>query len=100
MPTIIDQATFDAAQAQLGRNAQMARRNNTARNSPGRAAGSRGRCRHSCTGRCRGQRYAYYLCRGRSNALRAARGERCTARFIPAQGLDDLVWADLCRVLA
>lgn len=31
--------------------------------------------------------------------MRAAKGERCTARFIPAQQLDELVWQDLCRVL-
>jgi site-specific DNA recombinase len=43
--------------------------------------------------------YAYYVCRGRTDALRAAQGERCTARYIPAQQLDDLVWQDLCQVL-
>ena len=43
--------------------------------------------------------YHYYLCRGRTDALRAARGERCTARFAPARALDALVWQDLCRIL-
>ena len=43
--------------------------------------------------------YHYYLCRGRTDALRAAQGERCTARYAPACALDELVWHDLCRVL-
>jgi site-specific DNA recombinase len=31
--------------------------------------------------------------------LRAARGERCTARCAPAPALDALVWQDLCQIL-
>ena len=31
--------------------------------------------------------------------MRAAQGERCTARFTPAHALDELVWQDLCRIL-
>jgi site-specific DNA recombinase len=41
----------------------------------------------------------YYVCRGRTDALRLARGERCTARYAPAQALDELVCQDRCRVL-
>ena len=41
----------------------------------------------------------YYLCRGHTDALRAAQGQRCTARYIPAGQLDELVWADLCALL-
>jgi len=33
------------------------------------------------------------------DALRLALGERCTARYAPAQALDALVWQDLCSVL-
>jgi site-specific DNA recombinase len=40
-----------------------------------------------------------YVCRGRTDALRVALGERCTARYAPAQAWDELVWQDLCRVL-
>ena len=43
--------------------------------------------------------YRYYLCRGRTDPLRAAQGQRCTARYIPAGQLDELVWADLCALL-
>jgi hypothetical protein len=44
--------------------------------------------------------YRYYLCRGRTDALRVAQGQRCSARYIPAEQLDELVWADLCALLA
>jgi site-specific DNA recombinase len=44
--------------------------------------------------------YHYYCCRGRTDSLRLALGERCTARYAPAQVLDALVWQDLCRVLS
>src|SRR5207244_1669355 len=37
--------------------------------------------------------------RGRTDPLRAAQGQRCTARYIPAGQLDELVWADLCALL-
>ena len=43
--------------------------------------------------------YRYYQCRGRTDPLRAAQGQRCTARYIPAGQLDELVWADLCALL-
>jgi site-specific DNA recombinase len=42
----------------------------------------------------------YYFCRGRTDALRLALGERCTARYAPAQVLAALVWQALCRVLS
>ena len=43
--------------------------------------------------------YPYYVCRGRTDALRAAQGQRCTARYAPAETLDQLVWQDLCGLL-
>jgi len=42
---------------------------------------------------------SYYVCQGRSNALRVAQGQRCTARYIPGRARDDLVWRDVCAVL-
>ena len=56
-------------------------------------------CRLACTGRQTGAGYRYYLCRGRTDPVRAAQGQRCTARYIPAGQLDELVWADLCTLL-
>jgi site-specific DNA recombinase len=100
VPALISSATFDAAQAQLDRNTPMARRHNTAQAYLLRGLLSCGRSQLACTGRSRARGYAYYGCRGRTDLLRAARGERCTARYAPAQALDALVWADLCRVLS
>ncbi len=100
VPAIVSQETFDAAQVQLERNRQMARRHNTAHAYLLRGLVSCGQCQLACTGRSRAPGYAYYLCRGHTDAPRAARGQRCTARFAPAVALDDVVWQDLCRVIA
>jgi site-specific DNA recombinase len=99
VPAIISQATFELAQARLDQNKQMARRNNTAHDYLLRGLVSCGACKLACMGRCLHGDYDYYVCRGRTDALRAATGERCTARYTPATTLDDLVWQDLCRVL-
>jgi site-specific DNA recombinase len=40
------------------------------------------------------------LSKGRTDSLRIAKDERCTARYAPAKTLDQLVWQDLCAVLA
>jgi site-specific DNA recombinase len=99
VPAIVSQETFEAAQVRLNRNIQMARRNNTAHDYLLRGLVSCGRCQLACTGRAIHPGYAYYICRGRTDALRAAQGERCTARYAPAEALDALVWQDLCQVL-
>ena len=99
VPAIINQETFAAAQARLARNTQMARRHNITHDYLLRGLVSCGQCQLACTGRTLPPGYHYYLCRGRTDALRAARGERCTARFAPARALDELVWQDLGRIL-
>ena len=99
VPAIISEETFAAAQARLSRNTQMARRHNTMHEYLLRGLVSCGQCQLACTGRSLPPGYHYYLCRGRTDALRAAQGERCTARFVPARPLDELVWQDLCRIL-
>ena len=99
VPAIIDVETFEAAQSRLDRNVQMARRNNTTYEYLLRGLVSCGQCRLACGGRTLRPGYHYYFCRGRTDALRLAQGERCTARYAPAQALDALVWQDLCRVL-
>ena len=90
--------TFAQVQAKLDANQQSAARN-TRHEYLLRALVSCGACRLSCTGRQTAAGYRYYLCRGRTDALRAAQGRRCTARYIPAGQLDELVWADLCALL-
>ena len=99
VPAIISQETFEAAQSRLDRNVQMARRNNTTYEYLLRGLVSCGQCRLACSGRTLSPGYHYYFCRGRTDSLRLAQGERCTARYAPAHALDDLVWQDLCRVL-
>jgi len=100
VPAIISEETFEAAQHRLHRNVQMARRNNTTYTYLLRGLVSCGQCRLACGGRTLHPGYHDYVCRGRTDALRLALGERCTARYAPAQALDDLVWQDLCRVLS
>jgi site-specific DNA recombinase len=99
VPAIISQEMFETAQQRLDRNVQMARRNNTTYAYLLRGLVSCGQCRLTCGGRTLSPGYHDYFCRGRTDALRLAQGERCTARYAPARALDELVWQDLCRVL-
>ena len=98
VPALLSQETFDLAQRRLEQNKQSARRNNHSRDYLLRSLVSCGQCRLACTGRSCGD-YTYYACRGRSDSLRKSKGERCIARYAPAQQLDDLVWQDLCHIL-
>ena len=100
VPVIVNQETFDLAQHRLEQNKQMARRNNSEHDYLLRGLVSCTQCQLASTGRMLRPGYAYYVCRGRTEALRAAKGERCTARYAPADELDQLVWRDLCRLLA
>src|SRR6266487_5042431 len=99
VPAIVSREVYDVAQTRLDQNKQMARRNNTAHDYSLRGLVSCGCCQLTCTGREVSPGYIYYVCAGRSNTLRRAAGERCYARYIPAQALDALVWQDLCHVL-
>ena len=98
VPQIVSEETFAQVQAKLDANQQGAARN-TRHEYLLRALVSCGACRLSCTARRSAAGYCYYLCRGRTDPLRAAQGQRCTARYIPAGQLDELVWADLCALL-
>ena len=98
VPPVVSEETFAHVQAKLDANQQGAARN-THHEYLLRALVSCGACRLGCTGRQTAKGYRYYLCRGRTDALRAAQGQRCTARYIPAGQLDELVWADLCTLL-
>jgi site-specific DNA recombinase len=96
---MVDQEIFELAQAKLDQNKQMARRNNTSHDYLLRGLVSCAQCRLACTGRMVHPGYSYYVCRGRTEALRIAKDLRCTARYAPTQLLDDLVWQDLCQLL-
>jgi len=100
VPALISQDVFDRVQEKLARNQQCSARNNTHFPYLLRAMVSCGRCRLGTTARTMmPTAQSYYVCQGRSNALRVAQGQRCTARYIPARALDDLVWQDLCTLL-
>ncbi len=99
VPAMVDQEIFELAQAKLDQNKQMARRNNTSHDYLLRGLVSCAQCRLACTGRMVHPGYSYYVCRGRTEALRIAKDLRCTARYAPTQLLDDLVWQDLCQLL-
>ena len=99
VPSIVPQEIFDQVQAKLSTNQKTAPRNNKTYQYLLRGLVSCGVCRLSATGRASSSGYYYYMCRGRFDSLRRAQGQRCTARYIPARQLDELVWQDLCMVL-
>jgi site-specific DNA recombinase len=99
VPAIISQEMFERAQARLAQNRRTTSRPNTAHQYLLRGLVSCGQCQLACTGRTSRSGYRYYYCRGRTDPLRAALGERCIARYIRAQALDELIWQDLYQVL-
>lgn len=100
IPAVISEEQFDRVQAKLAHNQQFARRHNTAHDYLLRALVSCGVCQMACAGRSdRRKAYDYYVCRGKGPPEVSHREERCPARFIPAQQLDDLVWEDVRSVL-
>ena len=96
IPALISREQFDRVQAKLARNQQFARRHNTAHDYLLRALVSCGVCQMACAGRTvHSRRHDYYVCRGKGPPEASHRSERCPARYIPAQQLDELVWQDL-----
>jgi site-specific DNA recombinase len=98
VPAIVSEEAFAQVQAKLDANQQTASRN-TRHEYLLRALISCGACRLTCGVRQMQAGYRYYQCRGRTDPLRVAQGQRCTARYIPAGQLDELVWADLCALV-
>jgi len=94
VPAIISQEQFDQAQARLAFNQQIARRNNTQHHYLLRGLVSCGQCRLRCIGRSCSPGYSYYVCCGKTDALRISQGERCLSRYAPADALDESVWQD------
>lgn len=79
-PAILRQETFEAAQSRWDRHVPMARRNHTTSAYLVRGRGSGGPCRLTGRGRPLPAGYHYDVCRGRTDALRLAPGDRGTAR--------------------
>jgi site-specific DNA recombinase len=100
VPAVVSQAHFDEVQAKLATNRSFARRNNTAHQYLLRALVSCGCCDLSCTARAINGRNFYYLCNGKGHSTFSHRATCCPARHTPADQLDELVWKDLCALLA
>ncbi len=98
IPAIVTAEQFAQVQAKLARNRQFARRNNTAHPYLLRALVSCGLCQTGCCGRT-SSGHSYYTCRGKAHPVQSCREATCPARYIPAEQLDTLVWADLCAVV-
>lgn len=100
VPAVVSQAHFDEVQAKLATNQSFARRNNTAHQYLLRALVSCGHCGLASTARATNGRNFYYLCNGKGHSTFSHRATGCPARHTPARQLDDLVWNDLCAMLA
>jgi site-specific DNA recombinase len=100
VPAIIDREQFGRAQERLAYNRRMARRNNRVHEYLLRGLVSCGHCRRACAGRHVWRGYDYYVCRTATQSSPQSPGERCPTRHIPGQPLEELVWRDLCEVLA
>ncbi len=77
VPALVPPEVFDRVQEKLAQNQQSARRNNTHYQYLLRALVSCGACRLGTTARTGPTELSYYVCQGRSNALRAVQGQRC-----------------------
>lgn len=98
VPAIVAEEVYHRVQDKLAHNQQRAARN-TRQEYLLRGHVSCGQCRLTAGCRTTPAGYGSYVCRGRTDRLRLSQGRQCAARYIPAQQLDDLVWADLCTVL-
>jgi site-specific DNA recombinase len=98
VPAIVAEEVYQRVQVKLAHNQQRAARN-TQQEYLLRGHVSCGQCHLSTGARTTPAGYGYYVCRGRTDRLRISQGQQCTARYVPAQQLDDLVWRDLCAVL-
>jgi hypothetical protein len=90
VPARSSAATCAAAHAPVARHTPMARRHTTPQASCRRGVGRCGPGHLACPGRPRPPGSPDARCRGRTEALRAAPGARCTARLTPARARDAL----------
>jgi site-specific DNA recombinase len=100
VPAIVTREQFERAQERLAYNQRMAPRNNRVHEYLLRGLVSCGHCRQACAGRHVWRGYDYYVCRTRARPSSQSTGERCPTRCIPGRPLEELVWRDLCEVLA
>jgi len=102
VPALIDQATYDRAQAQLARNARLSFRHNTKYSYLLRCLLTCGLCGLAMFGRTHPAAPAhrrYYLCHGK-DALLSAREQPCPRRAIKAEELERVVWTHVTQLLS
>src|SRR5262245_32291176 len=100
VPAIVTREQFDRVQARIATNRSFARRNNTAASYLLRAMVSCGSCQLACQARrTMPSGKTYYICTGKAVRVRQRLGRACPSKFIPADVLDGLVWADLVGLL-
>lgn len=99
VPALVDAESFARVQEKLAQNQRTAARNNKQNQYLLRGLVSCGHCQLSARGRTLNGSYQYYVCHGRVNPLHTFHAGTCTARYAPADQLDELVWHDLVRVL-
>ena len=99
VPSVVTRDVFEQVQAKPLLNQKKAPRNNKAHQYLLRGLISCGKCRLSAYARTLHEKYHYYVCKGHTNALRTAPGERRESCYVPVSQLDELVWQDLADVL-
>ena len=98
VPEIVERETFDLVQEKLSHNKRrFASRNNKSHRYLLRTLLSCGACGQGSNARTSWDGRSYYVCRGHSEIVAE---NRCRARHAPGTRLDELVWEDLCEVLA
>ena len=90
VPSIVDEATWQAAQTQLAENSRYSRRNNQRHQYLLRSLIRCPRCGGGYTGFAKGK-YRGYRC-ARTNWTVSSTGQRCSPGTIPAGPLEDAVW--------
>ena len=100
VPAIVSPETFAAAQAQMERNKQMAKRNNSQHAYLLRGLVSCARCHYAYSARTVHPGYDYYACTGRQHKPHMPPDAVCTAPYVPASQLEQIVWQDVVAMLS
>ena len=104
VPALVDQDTWNRAQAQLARNATLSFRNNTKHSYLLRCLLTCAGCGLAMAGRCYGPTASqpgrrYYRCAGKDCIL-TARPTACPNRSVKAEEIEDAVWDHVAGLLA
>jgi len=104
VPALVDQNTWDRAQAQLARNATLSFRNNTRHSYLLRCLLTCAGCGLAMAGRCYGPTASqpgrrYYRCAGK-DCIQTARPTACPNRSVKAEEIEDAVWDHVAGLLA